>query len=144
MVTIQHVAFAEFDTRTLYAILRLRQDVFVVEQSCPYPDIDGRDLEPDTRHCWISEEAQILAYLRVLHEPDGTWRIGRVVTATSGRRRGLASTLVRDVLTRLDGDVVLDAQTYTTGLYERLGFAVDGPEFLEDGIPHAPMRLARP
>ena len=141
MVTVHEAAFTRLDTQTLYEILRLREEVFVVEQSCIYRDIDGRDLESDTRHCWIAEEDQVVAYLRVLREPDGSWRIGRVATAEHARRRGLASTLVRDALTRIDGAVVLDAQTYATAMYERLGFVVDGPEFLEDGIPHSPMRL---
>jgi ElaA protein len=142
VVTVHEATFAGVDAATLYEILRLRQDVFVVEQSCLYSDIDGRDLEPDTRHCWIAEDDRVVAYLRVLLEPDRSWRIGRVVTDPHARGRGLASSLVRDALTRLDGTVVLDAQTQVAAMYEAIGFAVDGPEFLEDGIPHLPMRLA--
>ena len=141
MATVEEAPFAKLDTATLYAILRLRQDVFVVEQRCVYPDIDGRDLEPGTNHCWMAEGDAVVAYLRVLGEPDGTWRIGRVVTAPRARGRGLATTLVRDVLTRLNGPVVLDAQTQVIAMYQRLGFVVSGPEFSEDGIPHVPMRV---
>ena len=140
---IREALFPALDTRTLYDILRLREEVFVVEQSCVYRDIDGRDLEPDTKHCWISDDDAVVAYLRVLREPDGSWRIGRVVTMPSARGRGLGSTLLADVLTRIDGLVVLDAQTYASGMYERQGFVIAGPEFLEDGIPHVPMRLDR-
>lgn len=136
-------AFGELDPRTLYDLLRLRVDVFVVEQACPYPELDGRDLEEATRHCWISEDGQVVACLRVLREPDG-WRIGRVATAQHARGRGLAGALVRHALTLVDDRVVLDAQSHLTDMYERLGFAIDGPDFVEDGILHTPMRLRRP
>src|SRR5690606_15538749 len=68
--------FSELDAATLYALLRLRVDVFVVEQQCPYPELDGRDTEPTTRHLWLGPAAtQPLSYLRILAEPDGVARI---------------------------------------------------------------------
>lgn len=74
--------FADLDVSTLYALLRLRSDVFVVEQQCVYPDLDGRDTEPDTVHVWLTDPSgAVTACLRVLTEPDGTARIGRVVTS---------------------------------------------------------------
>src|SRR5690606_7197202 len=77
-----HVAaFADLDAATLYALLRLRVDVFVVEQRCPYPELDGRDTEPATRHLWLELSRTPVAYLRILAEPDGAARIGRVVVA---------------------------------------------------------------
>src|SRR5690606_34048120 len=80
--TVRVASFAELDAPTLYRLLKLRVDVFVVEQKCAYPELDGRDLEPETRHLWIEDGAGApLAYLRVLREPDGAARIGRVVTA---------------------------------------------------------------
>lgn len=137
-----HVAsFADLDTRTLYALLRLRVDVFVVEQSCPYPELDGRDLEPGTRHVWLAAPGgPVAAYLRVLAEPDGSARIGRVVVAPAARGTGLAGRLMDEALAVVgDRTCVLDAQTPVAEFYTRRGFRQTGPEFVEDGIPHIPM-----
>ncbi len=135
-------SFDQLDTVTLYALLRLRVDVFVVEQECAYPELDGRDTEPGTRHLWLAGDAgEPLAYLRVLTEPDGGARIGRVCVSPRARRAGHAGTLLAAALELTAGrDAVLEAQTYATGVYERAGFVVDGPEYVEDGIPHVPMR----
>lgn len=131
----------DLDATTTYRILRLRVDVFVVEQACAYPELDGRDLEPDTVWLWVQEGTDVLATLRILRDPDGSARIGRVATAVGGRSRGLAAQLVREALTLIGTvDCVLDAQTYLTGWYERFGFRRSGPEFIEDGIAHLPMR----
>jgi ElaA protein len=143
---VRAVTFTELDTRTLYAILRLRVDVFVVEQACPYPELDGRDLESSTVHLWTSDGAGPTAYLRVLQDVDAT-RIGRVCTRADSRGSGLAADLMRAALDRFaDQPVILDAQAHLAGWYARLGFRADGPEFVEDGIPHIPMRreLAAP
>jgi ElaA protein len=136
-----HVAtFAELDVRALYAVLKLRCDVFVVEQDCAYPELDGRDTEPGTRHLWLSDDDGVLAYLRVLDDGD-VHRIGRVVTAARARGAGRAGRLVQEALAVIgDRPSVLAAQAHLTGFYGRYGFEADGPEFLEDGIPHVPMR----
>ncbi len=128
------------DARTAYAVWRLRQDVFVVEQECPYPDLDGRDLEPDTRHVVLQDGDDVLGYARVLDDGD-VWRIGRVVLAPAARGQSLAEALMTTAL-QVCGrrDVVLDAQSPLAGWYAGFGFEVTGPEFLEDGIPHLPMR----
>jgi ElaA protein len=138
---ILHVAtFDELSPRTLYDLLRLRVDVFVVEQNCPYPELDGRDTEPGTRHVWLAEGDPPLAYLRVLDEPGGPARIGRVCVATTARGSGLAGRLMRATLDLLGPrPTVLDAQTYLAGFYGGLGYVPTGPEFVEDGIPHVPM-----
>lgn len=136
--------FAELDTATLYALLRLRAEVFVVEQDCPYLDVDGRDAEAATRHCWIAAgDVAVASYLRITGEPDGADRIGRVVTAPAARGRGLAAELLRYALTLAPGEVTLDAQAHLQGYYAGFGFAPHGAPFVEDGIPHIPMRLAR-
>jgi len=132
---------ASISTADLYAALHLRAAVFVVEQECAYLDPDGRDLEDSTEHLWITDgTGGIAAYLRVLREPDGSCRIGRVVTAADRRGERLASRLLQALLDEVSGTVVLSAQSHHTSLYERHGFAADGPEFLDDGIPHTPMR----
>jgi ElaA protein len=143
-LALHRAAFADLDAATLYAILQLRTDVFVVEQRCPYPELDGRDLEPGTRHLWLAppeRPREPLAYLRVLAEADGTARIGRVCVAPAGRGAGLAGDLMAEALADIGGSTtaVLDAQSYLVGFYRRLGFVEDGPEFVEDGIPHVPM-----
>ncbi len=134
------VPFADLSPHTVYAVARLRQDVFVVEQDCPYPDLDGRDLEPGTQHVLLEDEAGVHGYARVLDDGE-RWRIGRVVLARSARGQGLADRLIETALTVCPGrDVVLDAQSPLAGWYSTFGFEVDGDEFLEDGIPHLPMR----
>ncbi|HEY5664780.1 MAG TPA: GNAT family N-acetyltransferase [Ilumatobacter sp.] len=138
-------AFAQLTATELHEILRLRSDVFVVEQQCAYADVDGRDTEGTTRHHWIEHDGAIIAYARTVADGGaGTAaRIGRVVTAPGHRHRGVAARLLADILGGLDGDVVLDAQSYLVDWYRRIGFAPTGPEFLEDGIAHVPMRLTR-
>ena len=140
-------AWSDLDPVTAYAVLRLRVDVFVVEQACPYPELDGRDLEPTTEHLWLPGPGgePVGAYLRVLAGPAeqdaGVRRVGRVVTAASARGHGLAGLLVDDVVARHgDGVLVLDAQAHLERWYTRWGFAPSGPPFVEDGIPHVPMR----
>jgi len=141
---IQVARFAELSPSVLYGILKLRSDVFVVEQECVYPDVDGRDLEPDALHLWSEADGAVVAYLRVLNgPPDGASRIGRVVTAPSARSQGLAAALVHKALAATMGPVVLDAQSYLVEWYRGLGFQVIGDEYLDDGIPHVPMRLER-
>jgi ElaA protein len=134
---------AEIDPVVLYEILRLRVDVFVVEQECPYPELDGRDLEPTALLLWFADDdARVLATLRVLHDGEDR-RIGRVATAAAARGRGLAADLMRAAVAGCEGRLIrLDAQAHLSGWYARFGFVVDGDEFLEDGIPHLPMTLA--
>jgi ElaA protein len=135
-------SFDQLSTRELYEILELRNRVFVVEQDCVYNDIDRRDIEPTTRHLWISLDGHVAAYARQLRDDDGTIRLGRVVTNVADRGSGLARTLVSSVVERADAPIVLDAQSHLTSWYETFGFGVDGEEFMEDGIPHITMRKA--
>lgn len=133
--------FAELDTRELYAVLRLRVDVFIVEQGSAYPDLDGRDDEPGTLHAWLEHDGAPAAYLRILADPGGVARIGRVVTDRSHRGGGLSRQLIAAALDRVGhGPVVLDAQVRLAPFYAGFGFGVTGPEFVEDGVPHLPMR----
>jgi ElaA protein len=129
------------DAVTLYRILQLRTNVFVVEQQCPYPELDGRDLEPDAEWLWATEDGELLATMRVLRQPDGAVRIGRVATEPRARSRGIAARLVEFALQRSgDHDVVLDSQSPLEAWYQRFGFRRCGDEYVEDGIPHVPMR----
>lgn len=127
----------------MYGLLRLRIDVFVVEQECPWQALDGRDLDPATTHFWFAptwQREQPIGCLRLLRERAG-WRIDRVCVARPARGRGLAGALMRAALREVgDQPCVLDAQSYVVGYYESFGFVVSGEEFVEDGIPHLPMR----
>jgi ElaA protein len=132
-------SFRDLDTTALYGILKLRSDVFVVEQDCVYPDLDGRDTEPGTRHVWFTRDGAVRAYLRILDD-GGVERIGRVVTAPDARGNGLAGRLLAEAL-RIIGNrpSVLHAQAHLAAFYTRFGFRQTGPEYVEDGIPHIPM-----
>jgi ElaA protein len=139
-------AFDDLDARTAYLIWALRESVFVVEQECPYQELDGRDLEPGTRHVWVppasSRDRGPVGYLRVLDEGDHA-RIGRLVVGREHRGHGVADALMRTALALVGPRPSrLDAQSHLTGWYSRLGYAQDGDEFLDDGIRHVPM--ARP
>ncbi len=144
MIVIRSAPLHDLDAVTLHEIVRLRQDVFVVEQECAYPDLDGRDLEAGAVQFWAEDDdGSVVATLRVLREVGGEVRVGRVATARSVRGRGVARALVAEALEETEGPVVLDAQTYLEQWYAGLGFVRAGEEFVEDGIPHVPMRLAR-
>ena len=137
---IHEAGFADLDVATLYAILRLRVDVFVVEQHCAYPELDG--LDADARHYWTTEDGAVLAYVRAIDEGDRR-RIGRVVTAASARSRRLARALMEYALEHTAPPWTLSAQTYLRGWYASFGFEEIGAEYVEDGIPHVDMsRLA--
>jgi ElaA protein len=133
--------FAELTAREFHDIARLRSAVFVVEQECVYLDLDGRDVDTDAEHHWVETDGEIAAYARTLSEPDGTARIGRVVTAASARGRGIAGALIDALIERYGADViVLEAQSHLADWYRRFRFEITGDEYLEDGIPHVPMR----
>lgn len=138
-MTIRVLSFDDLDSRTAYGVWRLRQQVFVVEQASPYPDLDGRDLDPTTRHVLLEESDELVGYLRLLD--DGTHaRIGRVVVAAAARGRGLARELMTVALSEVGARPArLDAQTGLRDWYAGYGFTVDGPEFVEDGVAHLPM-----
>ena len=132
--------FDELTLQELYEILRLRVNVFVVEQHCPYPEIDGRD--EFSHHLYYRDENGIQAYLRVV---DAGVSFDE---ASIGRKRrcGLAGSLLREGIRfaheTLGVDALrIEAQTYARALYEKAGFRQVSEEFLEDGIPHIQMLL---
>ncbi len=140
-MTLHAAAGPDLTAAQLYALLRLRVDVFVVEQECPYPELDGRDLLPETVHVWWQAENGPLACLRVLGVPGGERRVGRVCTALPARGAGLGGKLMAAALEHVGSDEsVLDAQVQAKGLYARFGYEPEGEEFLDDGIPHIRMR----
>ena len=144
-VTIHRSALRDADPAMLYGVMRLRMQVFVVEQGCAYEDLDGRDLEPDAELLWAADGSRVLSTVRILHDPDGVLRIGRVATDPDARGRGIAAELMRQAIQRCaeidpTAPVVLGAQAHLADWYARFGFAIDGPPYDEDAIPHVPMR----
>lgn len=131
----------------LYALLTLRIEVFVVEQKCPYLEIDGQDLEGDTCHLMAWRDGELVAYLRLL-DPEsqgGDVVIGRVVISPSARGEGLGHALMVQGLAQAEKHwpgvpVYLSAQAHLQAYYARHGFEVAGEAYLEDGIPHIGMR----
>ena len=134
---------ADLSTAMIYALLRLRVEVLIVEQGCPYQDLDGCDLHRTTRHYWLApygamEDAQ--ATLRLLEPTEGQFRIGRVCAARAARAQGGVRRLLEAALAEVgDAPCRLDAQTDSADLYTEFGFVVDGAEFTEDGITQVPM-----
>lgn len=136
--------FEELSTEELYTVLKLRVSIFVVEQNCPYMELD--DLDQGAIHVWLEEDGIIKAYLRVLDKGTESEyvSIGRVLAAE--RRKGFGTTILKAGIQvareRLGAEkIYLEAQTYARGLYEKQGFRQISGEFLLDGIPHIRMLL---
>jgi ElaA protein len=142
--TLHRAWAADLDPGTLYEILRVRVEVFVVEQACPYPELDGRDLESGARHFWLGGNGTpepVLGCLRLLEEPSGDLRIGRLCTARSARGRGMGRQLMEGALAEVgDCASVLDSQEHLAGFYREFGFEATGPAYDWDGVSHVPMR----
>lgn len=133
------------DPRILYKILQIRTDVFVVEQNCPYPELDGRDLEPDSEQLWVTVDDEVAGTIRILRDADAL-RIGRVVVAAKHRGTGVARELFAYALERCaqiapELKLILDAQAPLQGWYGSFGFTAVSEVFYEDGIPHVTMEL---
>lgn len=141
-LTVKH--FSELSAEELFEIYKLRVSVFIVEQKCPYQDVD--DADRTAYHLWLRDENGIAAYARLL--PPGvtfpTAAIGRVIAVR--RRCGLGTRIVDAAINaareKLSADVItIEAQVYAQSLYEKAGFVQTSEEFLEDGIPHVQMQL---
>ena len=136
--------FEELNLDELYALLQLRNEVFIVEQNCVYKDLDGKDRS--AWHLMAVEDDNLVAYTRIL--PPGVLykdpAIGRVVTASSKRRSGLGRELMKrsiETCEKLFGkiSITLSAQVYLQSFYESFQFIAVGEEYLDDGIPHIEM-----
>ena len=134
--------FEELTNNELYDILKLRVNTFVVEQHCPYPELDDKD--QDALHVFLRDEEGIQAYLRVMDKGVSSEQIsiGRVVAVT--RRKGYGSRVLEEGMSvaaeYFQADkIYLEAQTYARSLYEKHGFRQISDVFLEDGIPHIKM-----
>jgi ElaA protein len=146
MITWKCTPFASLSVDDLYAAMRLRQEVFVVEQKCAYLDADGRD--PEALHLLGRSHAApygLVAYARLFVSHMGHASvIGRVITHASVRRGGMGKALMREAIDRLEKlaphhAIELGAQMYLTRFYEGFGFRVASEPYDEDGIPHVKM-----
>lgn len=134
--------FYELTNRELYEILRAREAVFVVEQQCPYQDIDGKDY--GSLHVFSEENDRVTSCLRLFQRAPGVVQLGRVITVVHGTGLGgrLLKEGIRLIRERFDAkSVYIEAQCYAIGFYAREGFRVISDEFLEGGIPHVKMEL---
>jgi ElaA protein len=140
--------WGELTLDELYALLKLRTDVFFVEQRIDEEELDNRDQEPGTEHLWIADADGPAAYLRVLVDPspehrDARHLIGRVVVRPERRGEGLAQVLIREVLdSHPDTAFLLHSQQYIAPLYAKFGFEAFGDGYVEAGIPHIMMYRA--
>ena len=135
-------SFGELTLQELYDILAVRVSVFVVEQSCPYMELDGRD--KDAVHVWLEEDGKIAAYLRIMDRgvESEYVSLGRVIAVKRGCGIGarILSEGIRAAEKLFKPDkLYLEAQVYAKGFYEKQGFKQISEEYSEDGIPHIKM-----
>ena len=131
--------FNELTNTEIYNILKIRAEVFVVEQNCVYNDIDDKDLE--AIHMFIKEGSNIVAYLRVLKKYDEKISFGRVLVERNSRKKGYAIELISKALKLIyekwpEKNIIIEAQSYLKKFYESFGFEAIKSEHIEDGIPH--------
>lgn len=147
MLNWQLKAFKQLSLTELYAIIQLREQIFVVEQQAIYLDADGADLT--ALHLMLWESEQLVAYARIL-APDaaGVVHFGRVCVRNEARKNSIGRQLVLKILAEIqlryaDAVVIISAQKYLQEFYQALGFTVISADYLtEDGILHVDMRLA--
>ncbi|MFY8273162.1 GNAT family N-acetyltransferase [Pseudoalteromonas sp. SSDWG2] len=140
--------FSELNTHELFTLMRARVDVFVVEQNCPYPELDDADIDSQTVHIMGYVDGTLAAYARCLQKQEKV-AIGRVLCVENMRGKGLATALMGQALAVCahyfpKQQVMLSAQTYLIDFYSQLGFSTQGERYLEDGIEHQDMLLTRP
>jgi ElaA protein len=138
--------FDDLDAYTLFTIMRGRVDVFVVEQACPYPELDDHDIAPTTQHIYAIDDNQLLSYARCYKKNAQYSAIGRVLVGETVRGKGYATKLVTAAISCCKAqwaeyDIYIGAQIYLLDFYRSFGFQSVGKEYLEDGIPHQDMIL---
>ena len=132
--------FEQLTTKELYNIYKLRIDTFVVEQHCPYHEIDDIDLK--SHHIYLQQEKDILAYCRLCKQNDA-YHIGRVIA--SPRRKGYGTQIMKTAIKFASNilhaqSINIEAQNYAQQFYEKLGFVTTSEPFDEDGIQHIKMK----
>lgn len=137
--------FNELTTIELYDLLRLRSEVFVVEQDCVYQDLDNKDQK--AIHLFFSKGENVVAYTRLFKPGDyfNEASIGRVVVQENYRKDGFGHELMKESILAIKdlfntSSITISAQLYLKNFYEVHGFIQDGDDYLEDGIPHIKMK----
>lgn len=151
MFTFQTTPFQQLSLSELYAIMVLRQEVFVVEQNCPYLDADGKDLHA-LHLCVYNDRNTLLAYARIFDRGISYSHyasIGRVIVASAARGSGLGYQLMQEAASQLyqhygQQAIKISAQAHLQAFYEQLGYQGVGQDYLEDDIPHRAMIKAAP
>jgi ElaA protein len=151
MLNWHHKTFAQLSTRELYDILKIRQDVFVIEQQCIYPDIDDADKSASHLFAYNDQGTEISLYLR-LFEPgfkSEEVSIGRILTSEASRGRGLGKALVAKALQVIESeypnhDIKISAQVYLAQFYRDFDFVTTSEPYDEDGIQHIDMLRKSP
>ena len=137
-------SFEEITTSELYEIIKARVDVFVVEQDCPYPDLD--DYDQKALHLWAEQDQKVLAYCRIFNQgikyPETS--IGRVLTTEKGRGKNFGKQLIQYAVETIENrfktsEVRISAQDYLLRFYSGFGFKETDKRYLEDNIPHTEM-----
>lgn len=139
---------SELSTAHLYELLALRNRVFIVEQKCPYQDIDGADLSGDNRHLLGILDNRLVACARILSpvaDTDAPVKIGRVIVSAEARGLNLGSRLMERAIGSCEHHwpqraIFLSAQAHLQRFYGRMGFIAVSGEYLEDDIPHVDMQ----
>ncbi|MDM9628154.1 GNAT family N-acetyltransferase [Rhizobium sp. S152] len=128
----------------LYALLKMRVDVFVVEQNCPYPELDGKDA--DALHLRLLQDGDLIAAARIFApaDQDAPAKIGRVVVSPDHRGKRLGEAVMREAISVCEerypqAPIYLSAQSHLSRFYGSFGFETTSEEYLEDGIPHVDM-----
>lgn len=138
--------FEHLSLDELYDILKMRSEIFVVEQECVYLDVDGKD--KNVFHLFLKENKKILAYCRIL--PRGIAyeeaSIGRVIVNKNFRKEKLGETLMIKAISYLkdvlkEKEIKIQAQAYLRSFYKKFGFQEISEEYIEDGIPHIDMKM---
>lgn len=146
MIQWQDLHHSELTVQSLYALLRLRCEVFVVEQTCPYQDIDGDDLTGENRHILGWKDNELVAYARILKSEDdfAPVVIGRVIVSAAVRGEKLGYQLMERAVASCSlywpqSPIYLGAQAHLQNFYRHFGFAPVTDVYDEDGIPHIGM-----
>ena len=136
-------SLGELTPHALHAIMRLRQEVFMIEQACLYLDADQYDVDACHLMGYTHDHQELIAYLRAIPLPENRWKIGRVLIKKSARSTGLGKRLMKECHTRLlqrgAEEITLTSQCYAEGFYQRLGYCAEGPPFMFEGIMHRVM-----
>lgn len=136
--------FNELNIEEIYKILALRNEIFIVEQECPYLDCDDKDL--NSYHLFLRENGEIVSYLRILEKGVSydEISIGRVAVKKSYRGKGISRKMMLQAIEFIENNlsentIKIQAQAYLLDFYSSLGFKAVSEEYLEDNIPHIDM-----